>query len=743
VVSLLLQIKIIKLSNCHLQITKRHMSKKNYKISGMHCASCALNIEKKLNKEEGISHASVNYANEKASLEFDPKVISLENIKKIISSLGDYELMSEGEHMHDNSLSISKLKFVWSAILTIPVLLTMFIFPDFNITIFQVPLGMWILTGLTFVVVFIFGWQFHRGMFKQLLHFSANMDTLISVGTLAAFGFSFYSMFVGGHVFYETAAVIVTLILLGKFLEARSKGKASAAIKKLMELGVKKARIIKGDKFEEIAIEQVKVGDILLVKAGEKIPLDGTIIDGDTAIDESMLTGESIPADKVVGDQVFGATINQSGVIKVKVTQIGEATVLSQIIKLVEDAQSSKAPIQKLADKVSGIFVPTVIIISIVTFLTWLLIFDAGLATSLINAVAVLVIACPCALGLATPTAIIVGTGRGAEAGILIKGPESLEIAHKVDTVLFDKTGTLTKGELRVEKVFTNPEYTFTEDKILKIAASLAINSEHPVSKSIYNYAIKNNIEINTQFYDIKELSGRGVIAQCGHDKKVLLGNRKLMTEQGINSDWISEFDNLEGTVVFVGHHEDGVIGAIQVADVVHENSVSAIKKLQQMGKKVIMLTGDKKKNAETIASELGVDDFVAEILPEDKSNKVKEFQNQGRVVAFVGDGINDAPALAQADLGLAIGGGTDVAMETGDIVLMKGDPLKVASAILLSQTTFKVIKQNLFFAFIYNVIGIPLAALGFLNPIIAAAAMSLSSVSVVTNSLRVKRIKL
>ena len=719
------------------------MKKQTFQIQGMHCASCALNIEKALLKESAIKKAVVNYANEKAYFEFDENLIEMEKIRGIVESLGNYKIVEAGDSMHhDDNLKSIKRKFIWSAILTIPVLSTMFFMPEFGMNWLNVEIEKWIIAVLTFVVVIVIGWQFHKGMIMQLRHVSANMDSLISIGTLAAFLFSIYSMFVGGDAFFETAAVIITLILLGKYLEARSKGNASNAIRKLMELGVKKAKVFAGDKIVEMEIEKVKVDDIVLVKAGEKIPLDGIIIEGETSIDESMLTGESIPVDKKVKDKVFGATMNQSGVIKVKVTQVGEATVLSQIIKLVEQAQSSKAPIQKLADQVSGVFVPVVIGIAVITFVVWFFVLQIGLATSLINAVAVLVIACPCALGLATPTAIIVGTGRGAEAGVLIKNSQSLEIAYKVDTVIFDKTGTLTKGDLMVKKVYSNPAKKYTEDKLLKIAGSIAMNSEHPVSKSIYNYVVNKQIEINTKFHDIKELSGRGVIAKCEHSRRVMLGNRKLIEEQGVVIAWMDQFQSMGGTIVFIAHDVDGVIGAIQVEDQIHENSVEAVKKLQQTGKKVIMLTGDKMTNAQSIAKQLGVDDFIAEVLPEEKASKVIELQNKGKIVAFVGDGINDAPALAQANLGLAIGGGTDVAMETGDIVLMKGDPLKVASAIVLSKTTFQIIKQNLFFAFIYNILGIPLAALGFLNPMIAAAAMSLRSVSVVTNSLRVKRMK-
>src|SRR3989339_418091 len=711
------------------KITKIFMQKEIIQIAGMHCASCAVNIERALNKKTGVAKTSVNYANEKVQIEFDEKKINMGEIEKTIRQTGDYSIVKEEQkedHMHHHTQKAWQ-KFIFSAIFSLPVVATMFI-----------KLNDYLTAGLTFVVVFIIGWQFHKGTILNLKKFRANMDTLISVGTATAFVYSIYAMFNDGHMYFETASIIITLILLGKYLEEKSKGRASSAIKKLLALGVKKARVIKNSTETMVEIGQVLKGDILLVKPGEKIPLDGEIIEGETSIDESMLTGESIPVEKTVGSLVYGSTINNNGVIKIKVIKTGEETVLSQIIKLVENAQASKAPIQKLADKVSGIFVPAVIAIAILTFFVGFFIFNLSFETALINAVAVLVIACPCALGLATPTAIMVGSGKGAANGILIKESQSLEIAHKINTIIFDKTGTLTKGEPEI----TNIHSDLPEKEIMLIACSLEKNSEHTLSTAFDIYAVKNDLNL----FEAKEtqaIQGKGIKGTVNNEP-VHIGNIKLVDD--LKAELKTEYKNIFDDYARAGKtpvyfiKDNMVKGVIAVADVMRENSIEAIKKLNEKNIEVFMITGDHKITAEAVGKKLGIKNIIAEVLPNQKAEEVKKLQASGKIVAFVGDGINDAPALAQADLGIAIGSGTDVAVEAGNIVLMTADPLKVVSAIDLSKKTFKTIKQNLFWAFFYNTAAIPLAALGFLNPMIAAGAMSFSSVSVVLNSLRIKR---
>ncbi len=707
------------------------MKKEILKIAGMDCASCALNIEKSLNKKNGVSSASVNYANEKAQVEYDENMISKEEIEKTIASAGHYSVVKKGDETNHTQKKVKKawLKFVFSAIFSIPVVLTMFIH-----------LNDYLSASLTFVVVFIIGWQFHQGMLLNLKKFRANMDTLVSVGTLTAFIYSIYAVLNGGHVYFETASIIITLILLGKYFEEKSKGRASLAIKKLLALGVKQARVLKDGKEEMTDIDKVLKGDILLVKPGEKIPLDGEITEGETSLDEAMLTGESIPVEKGVGDHVYGSTINNNGVIKIKVIKVGEETILSQIIKLVENAQASKAPIQKLADKVSGIFVPSVISIAIITFLIWFFVFNVSFETALLNAVAVLVVACPCALGLATPTAIMVGSGKGAEKGILIKETQSLEIAHKINAIIFDKTGTLTKGEPQITDVFSD----LPEKEIMLFACSLEKNSEHSLSTAFDKYAEKKDLDLS-EAVGVRAIQGKGIQGTV-NDDVIYIGNIKLVND--LHARLSPEHKNMfakyasEGKTPIYFIRNSTVTAVIAVADVIRENSIGAVKQLIERKIEVYMITGDHKITAEAIGQKLGIKNIIAEVLPDQKADEVKKLQKAGKVVGFVGDGINDAPALAQADLGIAIGSGTDVAVETGNIVLMSSDPQKVVTAIDLSKKTFKTIKQNLFWAFFYNTASVPLAALGFLNPMIAAGAMSFSSVSVVLNSLRIRRFK-
>jgi Cu+-exporting ATPase len=740
------------------------------KISGMHCAACATNVSKALNKQGGVKSADVNFATQKASVEFDEGKVSLDDIKNIIKKAG-YQVEDEkaanyagGEHRADASEKKQKIKMILSIVLAIPVVARMFWAWEVGGEIWGVSVTDWIQHDLTFIIVFILGWQFHSGAFKQLKRGKANMDSLISLGTLTAYFYSVYAMFAGLDLYYESAAAITALILLGRFLELKTKGRASQAMKKLMELGVKKARLIdeRGNE-KEIDIDKIRVSDVILVKPGEKIPLDGVVVEGESSVVESMLTGESLPVAKTKGDKVFGATINQNGVLKIKITQTGENTILAQIIKTVEEAQMYKAPIQKLADRIAGVFVPIVIAVAALTFLSWY--YASGdLSVGVINAVAVLVIACPCALGIATPIAIMVGTSVGARHGILIKNGESFERAKNIDTIIFDKTGTLTKGEPRVEEVVTaplirgdegglknendhanskSPQPPLSRGRILKIAASLASQSEHPLSKAIAKFGREKNIEL-AELENFKEIAGKGISAECrAHKTKLLLGNKKLMMENKIDTKWIDEAmeakKDLGGTLIFVSHGKE-VIGAILIADEIKESAKETVAEIKKMGLEPVMISGDNKNTAKAVAEKIGIKKYLAEVLPAEKQKEVKKLQKQGRKVVFVGDGINDAPSLVQADLGIAMGSGTDIAKEAGNIIIIKNDPIKVALAIKLSQKTFKIIKQNLFWAFFYNVLAIPLAIAGLINPMIAAVAMSSSSITVIGNSLRIYR---
>lgn len=728
----------------------------------MTCASCALNNEKALTKTKGILNANVNFASKKALVEYDDSLLSEDQVKKVIRDNG-YDIeeenmkheahnmkhMQSGEHDHGNEdIRKNWQDFFWSAILTAPLLLEMVYKLRIGREIAGIDLMMYVHVVLATIVVFYFGWRFHKMAWKQARHLKANMDTLVSMGTLVAYFYSLWLVVekllfnIEKEGYFEAAAIIITLILLGKYFEAKSTGQAGEAMRKLMELSAKKARLLINGEEREIDIAEIKIGDIILVKPSEKIPLDGEVTEGESNVDESMLTGESMPVEKKSGAQVFGATINQDGVLKIKVTQVGEGTVLAQIIKTVEEAQGSKAPIQKLADKISGIFVPIIILTAIATFGGWFF-FTQNFALALINAVAVLVIACPCALGLATPTAIMVGTGKGAKNGILFKNGESFERAKDLTMVIFDKTGTLTKGTPQVHKIVANPEFAFEEDKILKIAASVAKNSEHPLSKAVEKYAAGKNITL-ADFTDVKEIRGKGVMAVCAtHQVQVTLGNKKMLAESSADTTWadtILEDSSLGvGTRLFVTHDKK-VVGALIVADEARTESRVVIENLQKMNLKVAMISGDNKTTAEAMAKELGIEKVLAEVLPAEKSAEIQKLQAQGEKVVFVGDGINDAPSLVQADLGIAMGSATDIAKEAGQIILMQNNLEKVVEAIKLSKVTFRTIKQNLFWAFIYNIIAIPLAISGVLSPAIAAAAMSFSSVSVVTNSLRIYR---
>ncbi len=797
------------------------VKKKTLKIKGMHCASCATIIEKKLKKVPGIINANVNFATEKATVEYDDvdenllvqavnragyevldsedkqgtlhlKVIGMDNehcimsvrnslvkfkdsiieatlsqnekavirynpekvtsseIIKAIKSAG-YEAVEETSLDREKEVRESEIKklknlFIFSLVLTIPLVILAFpeifkidfLFREFVLFIIATP------------VQFVVGYRFYKSAFTTLRAKSANMDTLIVLGTSAAYFYSllvvFYpSFFNVNDLYFDIGAVIITFIMLGKWLEAKAKGKASEAIKKLIGLQPKTATVIRNNKEMTISIEEVEINDLITIKPGEKIPVDGIIVKGDSSVDESMITGESIPVEKRVKDNVIGGTLNKHGHFVFKATKIGKDTVLSQIINFVEEAQGSKAPIQRLADIISKYFVVVVLILGFLTFFTWYFIFEKEFTFALANFIAVLIIACPCALGLATPTAIIVGTGKGAEKGILIKNAEVLEIVHKANTIVLDKTGTLTKGHPEVTEII--PFSGYSKEDILKFAASLEIKSEHPLAEAIVNMSklMKISLEDAKSF---KAVPGHGVIGNIGI-KKVYLGNRRLMQENNVplvkEEEIITGLEDHGKTVMILAVNKR-IAGLIAVADTLKEHSKEAVETFQKLGKDVIMITGDNERTARAIADLAGIKKVLAGVLPENKALEIKKLQSTGKKVIMVGDGINDAPALAQADVGVAIGSGTDVALETGTIVLMKNDLRDVAVAIKISEKTLRKIKQNLFWAFFYNTAGIPIAAgilfpfTGFLlNPMIAAAAMAFSSVSVVTNSLLMK----
>lgn len=715
------------------------MKKTTIKIQGMHCASCAGNITHALEKQKGVSSAYVNYALEEGSVEYDEKLTGLNDIHKVIKDQGykvaqgmDHEHNSH--HDHGNEKDVLRSVLV-SAIFTIPVFILSMFMIKIPGSILNIGISLWLQAIFTTIVVLWPGMTFHKATISQLKNLRAGMDTLITMGTGVAIVFSWIQMFGGNDVYFETAAVITTFILLGRYLEAKSKGKASEAVAKLLELGAKSAhRIGKNDQIEDIAIDKLQVGDKVLVRPGEKIPLDGIVIKGNSVIDESMLTGESVPVHKQEGDLVFGATVNSQGSLTVEIQKIGGDTVLAQIAKLVKEAQQHKAPVQKLADDIASVFVPIVIVIAILVGLIWFFITN-DISMSLIPAVAVLVIACPCALGLATPTAILVGTGRGAKEGILIKNGEALERGRNLDIVMFDKTGTLTLGKPVVTDVKTKDKDFFT------LSASLEHLSEHPLARAIADYGMSQGGALK-EVDDFQSVSGKGVEGTI--DKKVIrIGSPAFMHENGlIDHDYVDDIERLQDeakTVVLVARDKE-IIGLLAIADAPKEHAAQTVKDLQNMGLEVMMITGDNHRTARAIAKQLGIERFEADVLPEKKLEIVKLEQARGKHVAFAGDGINDAPALTQADLGIAIGSGTDIAIEAGQIVLVGGGPEKIYQAIILARQTYKTIRQNLFWAFFYNVVAIPLAAIGLLNPMIASGAMAFSSISVVLNSLRLRR---
>ena len=740
------------------------MAEKNYTVTGMSCASCANAVEKALNKNNDIN-ASVNFATEKLNIEYDEKKYNFDKIREIVESAGYglVEDMIEDKKMELYQEKIKSLKnrLILAIIFVVPLLYISMghmlgaVLPEFlnpKVNPLNFALAQFVLT----LPIIYAGRDFFSHGFKNLVRKSPTMDSLIAIGSTAAVLYGIYATFgivivdpeAHMDLYYESAGAIITLILFGKLLEAKTKGQTSSAIKKLIGLQPKKAKIIENGAEKEVLIENLKVGDIVIVKPGEKIAVDGRIVEGATSVDESMLTGESLPVSKKVGDKVVGGSINKNGSIRFEATEIGKNTVLSQIIKLVEEAQGSKAPISRMADIVSAYFVPIVIGIAIITGIAWFL-SGSGLVTALSFFIAVLVIACPCALGLATPTSIMVGTGKGAENGILIKSGEALETAYKIKTVVFDKTGTITKGKPILTNLIAYGKYN--ENELLKIAASVENDSEHPLAEAIVNKAKEKNIEIKP-YEKFRAMPGYGIRATF-EGKEVQIGNRKLMENRKINVE-ISQkdYDILlnEGKTPMYILIDNELAGLVAVADVIKETSKEAIEKLKKMGIKTVMLTGDNEKTAKFIAKQVGIDDVISEVLPNQKSQKVKELQEKDEFVAMVGDGINDSPALAQANVGIAIGNGTDVAIESADIVLIRNDLRDVAGTIALSKATITNIKENLFWAFFYNVLGIPFAAGIFyaffngpkLDPMIAAFAMSFSSVSVLGNALRLKFFK-
>ncbi|WP_436372391.1 heavy metal translocating P-type ATPase [Cytobacillus sp. BC1816] len=731
--------------------------KAEFELLGMTCAACSGRIEKGLNKLPGVKQAVVNLALETGTVEYNPEQISIQDMIMKVENLG-YQAKVKMDKDQDiagyreKEIEKQKGKFIFSLILSIPLFWSMVGHFEFTSFIYVPDMFMnpWVQLALAAPVQFFIGKQFYVGAYKALKNKSANMDVLVALGTSAAFFYSLYQsiLTIGNNahmveLYYETSAILITLIILGKLFEARAKGRSSEAIKKLIGLQAKTATVLREGEEIEIPLEEVITGEIIFVKPGEKIPVDGEIIEGQSALDESMLTGESVPVDKTAGDTVIGSTINKNGFLKIKATKVGKDSALSQIIKVVEEAQGSKAPIQRMADRISGIFVPIVVTIAVVTFLVWYIWVSPGnFADALEKLIAVLVIACPCALGLATPTSIMAGSGRAAEYGVLFKGGEHLELTHEITTVVLDKTGTVTHGKPVLTDVITEGK---VEERIfLQLVGSAEKQSEHPLAEAIVKGIKDKGITLFNPV-EFEAIPGYGIKAKVD-GKELLIGTRRLMDKYDVNVQSAKlEMETLEenGKTAMLVAVDGKYAGIVAVADTIKETSRDAINRLRKLGIEVIMITGDNKRTAQAIAEEVGIDSAIAEVLPEGKAEEVKKLQNQGKKVAMVGDGINDAPALAVADIGMAIGTGTDVAMETADITLMRGDLNSIADAILMSKKTIRNIKQNLFWAFGYNTLGIPVAALGFLAPWLAGAAMAFSSVSVVLNALRLQRVKI
>ena len=716
-----------------------------FDITGMTCAACSNRIEKVLNKQPAIQNATVNLSTEVATVDYYPGNMDESDIIERIKKLG-YDATLKSEEQYDrkeNELRHKKYKLILAAVLSLPLLLTM-LTHLFGIHLPHIFMNPWFQFAFAFPVQFIIGWQFYTGAYKSLRSGSANMDVLVALGTSAAFFYSLYESikWMRGltndpHLYFETSAVLITLILFGKYLEARAKSQTTNALSSLLNLQAKDARVMRDGKEQLVSIDALQVGDHIIVKPGEKVPVDGVIIKGNSSVDESMLTGESIPVEKHMGDKVIGATMNKNGSFTMEATKVGKDTALQSIVKIVESAQGSKAPIQRMADVISGYFVPIVVGIAILTFIVWMLFVKQGFEASLVAAISVLVIACPCALGLATPTSIMVGTGRAAEQGILFKGGEHLERTHEIDTIVLDKTGTITKGE---------PEVTdFTgDDRALQYLASSEQSSEHPLASAIVKYAEAQAVSLE-EVSHFEAVPGHGIRTQIDNED-IYVGNRKLMQQYNIEIETFEpnmQLFEAQGKTAMMIAYEGKVQGIVAVQDTVKPSAKDAIDELKAMGIEVIMLTGDNTRTAQAIASEVGIAEVIAEVLPEDKAEKVKALQAQGRKVAMVGDGVNDAPALALSDIGIAIGTGTEVAIEAADVTILGGELTLIPEAIKLSHATIRNVKQNLGFAFGYNVIGIPFAALGLLAPWIAGLAMALSSVSVVSNALRLKSVKI
>ncbi len=747
------------------------VSKVTLPIKGMTCASCVKRVQDALSSINGVLSATVNLATERAVVEYIPTQVGMRELKEVVKDAG-YEVMEVREdedivekEKKEREAEYRKLrqKLITGVTLTIPLFLLVYWNKLGLSSIIQIPRQLNFLIQLLMEtpVQFWVGWQFYTGAIAAARHNTTNMNTLIAVGTSAAYIYSVTATFFpsifeikgySAEVYFDTAAAIIVLILLGRLLEARAKGQTSEAIKKLIGLQAKTARVIREGQEIDIPVDEVEIGDIVVVRPGEKIPVDGVIKEGYSSVDESMISGEPLPVEKKAGDEVIGATMNKTGTFKFEATKVGRETMLSQIIKMVQEAQGSKPPIARLADRIASIFVPSVMSIATITFIVWYIFGpEPAFTYALLNFIAVLIIACPCALGLATPTSIMVGTGKGAENGILIRGGEALETAHKIDTIVFDKTGTLTKGEPVVTDIVTDHGSRITDQEILQLAASAEKGSEHPLGEAIVNKARQMGIEL-IEPSGFQAIPGHGIKAEV-YGKVVRLGNINFMEDEGIKIDGLrksaEELSNQGKTPMYVAL-DDKAIGIVAVSDTLKENSIEAVNALHRLGVEVAMITGDHKRTAEAIARQVGIDRVFAEVLPEDKAKEVKKLQEEGKVVAMVGDGINDAPALAQADVGIAIGTGTDIAMEASDITLISGDMRGVVGAIALSKATIRNIKQNLFWAFAYNTILIPVAAgvlfpfLGILlSPIFAAGAMGMSSVSVVTNALRLKRFRL
>lgn len=726
-------------------------------VEGMTCASCVARVEKTLKKINGVSSVSVNIATEKATIIFDNSIVSLSEISRKVAEAG-YKLVlpeqKKEENFQDETYRQLKRDFILSLILSLPVvLISMFGMMDWFVRMSFLSLHKWdkIFFFLTTLIIFLPGRRFFISAYKSAKNFSADMNTLVAVGTGAAYVYSSLNVFLREfanhyslqtHVYFDTSASIITLILMGKMLEAKAKSKTSTAIKKLLKLQPKTATVIRDEKEVILPLSELIIGDKILVRPGEKIPVDGIIFSGNSLVDESMITGESLPVEKSTKDKVTGGTINLNGIFHFEATAVGKDTLVAQIIKLVEEAQTAKAPIQSLADKVASVFVPTVVIIAILTFAVWYFFLGANFSLAMVNFISVLIIACPCALGLATPTAIMVGTGLGANNGILIKNAISLENASKVKTILFDKTGTITTGDSKVNNIYF---FNYAnENEILSLIGSIENFSEHPIAKTIVKYVKLKSL----QFKEVKaftSFTGFGVSAEIDN-KKILIGNLLLMNENQIDctcADKLIERKLQVGnTLVFVSVDEK-LSAVVEISDTIKESARDVVLELKRLNIEPILITGDNSSTANSVASQVGIDRVISEILPQNKSLVIKEIQNEGKLVAMVGDGINDAPSLKQADIGIAIGSGTDAAIETGDIVLLKGNLSNVLKAIKISELTFKKIKENLFWAFFYNIIAIPLAFFGLLHPVIAEMAMAFSSINVITNSLRLNKIKL